>query len=161
MPHALIALGSNLGKRQTALRAALAKIADLPTTTIDAVANFRITNPVGGPVDQPQYINAAATLTTQLPPRELLTALLDIERTLGRDRSISIPNGPRVIDLDLLLYDHQILDEPGLTIPHPRMHQRAFVLDPAAEIAPDWIHPTLHQSIATLHAALHQTPTAR
>ncbi len=96
---------------------------------------------------------------TSLSPRELLNVLLDLEKTLGRDRSSPERNQPRIVDLDVLLYDDLILNEPGLELPHPRMHERLFVLTPLCEIAPGLIHPVLHLSMAKLHRKLGGLPT--
>jgi 2-amino-4-hydroxy-6-hydroxymethyldihydropteridine diphosphokinase len=169
---AAIALGSNLTSRygppEANLREALHRLADLGTLT--AVSTFHATNPVGY-LDQPQFLNAAALLETNLDPLTLLRALLAIEHTMGRDRTSTPPKGPRIIDLDLLLYMHggaigymqegavgeghaEILHDPDLTLPHPAMHLRRFVLAPLAEIAPNLQHPTLHRSIADLLATL-------
>jgi 2-amino-4-hydroxy-6-hydroxymethyldihydropteridine diphosphokinase len=159
MTTAYIALGSNLGKRQLALRAALDHLSRLPATRVLKTATFRETAPVGGPPGQGPYINSAVAVETALAPRDLLTALLSIEHTLGRDRSTETRNGPRTADLDLLLYGDQIINEPHLTVPHPRLHQRLFVLEPLAEIAPDTIHPVLHQSIRNLLQNLRKVPS--
>jgi 2-amino-4-hydroxy-6-hydroxymethyldihydropteridine diphosphokinase len=150
MPFAL-ALGSNLpspagGPRQT-LDAALLRLQDLGKVT--AVSRYCETAPVGY-ADQPAFLNAAAVLETTLTPQALLTRLLAIERDFGRDRSHGIPNGPRTLDLDILLCDDLVLDTPTLQLPHPRMHQRSFVLIPLAEIAPTLIHPVLQESMAQL-----------
>jgi 2-amino-4-hydroxy-6-hydroxymethyldihydropteridine diphosphokinase len=99
-----------------------------------AVSSFRETDPVGV-VDQPRFLNAAAALETSLAPRELLDLLLAVERDLGRDRSAG-RWGPRTVDLDLLLVGDTVLDEPGLTVPHPRLHERRFVLEPLLELDP-------------------------
>lgn len=157
MPPAYIALGSNLGKRQLALRTAIERLGQLPGTRVIAVAGFRETAPVGGPPGQGAYINSAAAIETELPPRQLLDALLNIEKQLGRDRSSEVRNGPRTCDMDLLLYGDAIFDEPGLTVPHPRLHQRAFVLEPLAEIAPQTRHPVFQRSIQSLLEALPPT----
>lgn len=112
------------------------------------------TEPVGGPAGQPKYLNGAAELKTSLTPRELLSELLSIERTLGRDRSSNDRNAARLIDLDLLLYDNLIEYEEDLIVPHPRMHEREFVLRPLAEIAPDAMHPAFRRSIQQLLKAI-------
>jgi len=148
---AAIALGSNLpspiGAPDENLREALQRMSALGRVT--AVSSFHTTDPVGY-LDQPHFVNAAALLETTLSPLELLDGLLEIERAMGRDRASSPLKGPRIIDLDLLLYDDVILTTPELTLPHPAMHQRAFVLTPLAEIAPTLQHPTLKTTIAEL-----------
>jgi 2-amino-4-hydroxy-6-hydroxymethyldihydropteridine diphosphokinase len=156
---AAIALGSNLtssyGHPGANLREALHRLADLGTLT--AVSSFHSTAPVGY-LDQPDFLNAAALLETDLSPLTLLHSLLAIEHAMGRDRASAPPKGPRIIDLDLLLYTSVAgpvtLHDPDLTLPHPALHQRRFVLAPLAEIAPNLPHPTLHQSIAELLANL-------
>ena len=150
-PHrACIALGSNLGDRNVKLDRALAALRNHPQISIDAVSSFHETAPVGGPMGQSMYLNAAAVLRTSLTPHQLLGVMLNTEHALGRDRTSGERNGPRTIDLDLLLYDDVILDEPGLTLPHPRMHERIFVLRPLAEVAPDVVHPRLKKPIREL-----------
>jgi len=152
---AAIALGSNLpsayGPPDANLHEALSRLATLGDIT--AISTFHATDPVGY-LDQPRFLNAAALLETTLPPLDLLRSLLAIEHSMGRDRSSAPPKGPRVIDLDLLLYADQILQTPELTLPHPALHERRFVLAPLAEIAPTLQHPTLHSSIADLLAHL-------
>ena len=140
MPLAAIALGANLpspaGPPDATLAAALQHFASLGR--IAARSSLYSTAPVGFS-DQPRFLNAVLALETNLAPRDLLAALLAIERDFGRDRAASVPNGPRTLDLDILLYGDLILSEPGLEIPHPRLVQRAFVLVPLAEIAPDLV----------------------
>jgi 2-amino-4-hydroxy-6-hydroxymethyldihydropteridine diphosphokinase len=152
---AAIALGSNLsssfGGPAENLREALLRLASLGTVT--AVSSFHATDPVGY-LDQPRFVNAAALLETTIPPLDVLHGLLAIEHAMGRDRANAPPKGPRVIDLDLLLYADRVMESPELTLPHPAMHERAFVLEPLSEIASRTIHPTLHRDIVSLLAAL-------
>jgi|SRR5271168_2128013 len=151
METAYIALGANLpspaGTPHETLDAAILRLAELGH--LAARSSYYSTEPVGY-ADQPIFLNAAIALETSLHPEQLLNRLLDIERSFGRDRSHGILNGPRTLDLDLLLYGSQILATPTLRIPHPRMAQRSFVLLPMAEIAPALIHPELHQSMSKL-----------
>lgn len=157
MPTAYIALGANLqshaGPPARTFDAALGRLAELGQVL--AKSSYYTTEPVGY-ADQPPFLNAAVALETTLAPETLLDRLLAIERSFGRDRSHGIPNGPRTLDLDLILYDDTILDTPTLQLPHPRMHQRAFVLDPLAEIAPDLLHPVLRKSMSQLKNDLSQ-----
>jgi 2-amino-4-hydroxy-6-hydroxymethyldihydropteridine diphosphokinase len=141
-----IALGSNLGDSLTILTDALKILADTPSITLQAHSSWYQTAPVGPP--QPDYINGCALLDVQLTPQELLEALLRIEAQFGRIRKER--NGPRTLDLDLLLFDDLILDMPNLQLPHPRMRERAFVLVPLAEIAPNWVEPISGKAIAQL-----------
>jgi 3-oxoacyl-[acyl-carrier protein] reductase len=145
---AYVALGGNLGDRQGYLDRALQVLQDQPDITVSQVSSYYETEPVGGPPGQGDYLNAVAEIQTDVPPAELLSRLLDIERQLGRERRERF--GPRTIDLDLLLYGDQELQEPGLTIPHPELHQRGFVLEPFAEIAPQVVHPVLGETIGAL-----------
>lgn len=135
MARAFIGLGSNLGDREAALRGAL----ELLGEDVVAVSSFRETEPVGY-LDQPAFLNAAAALETGLEPRALLERLLGVERELGRTRE-GPRHGPRTIDLDLLVYDDRVIDEPGLVVPHPRLAERRFVLEPLAELDPDLVVP--------------------
>ena len=149
---AAIALGSNLASRfgdpAANLDEAVRRLAGLGR--VAAVSRFRSTAPVGF-LDQPDFLNGAALLETALGPLELLRALLAIEVAMGRDRSASAPDkGPRIIDLDLLLYGDVVLAGPELTVPHPAMHERPFVLEPLAEIAPSWMHPVLQRTTLEL-----------
>lgn len=150
---AAIGVGSNLGDREGIIAAGLLGLDAIADTRLDRVSRLRETAPVAPPGQGP-YLNGAALLTTTLPPRRLLEAMLAIERSHGRDRSVEVPNGPRTLDLDLLLYGDLVLDEPGLSIPHPRMHQRRFVLEPLAEIAGDLTHPVAMASVDSLLARL-------
>ncbi|MBX3406319.1 MAG: 2-amino-4-hydroxy-6-hydroxymethyldihydropteridine diphosphokinase [Phycisphaeraceae bacterium] len=158
--RAAIAIGSNLGDRAAHIAGAVAALAALPGTVILCRSEAIVTAPVGLPGGADPggpYLNAAALLRTTLTPRELLSRLHAIERAAGRDRAAEIGRwGPRTLDLDLLLYDGQVIDEPGLRIPHPRMHERAFVLEPLAQIAPEFVVPTLGRTVAALLAALRE-----
>lgn len=137
---AAIALGGNVGDRRAHLEAGVKGLERLPGTQLIAVSPFIETAPVGD-TDQGAYFNGAAVIRTALSPRELLASLQAIERAQGRDRARERRWGPRTLDLDLLLWGDVVLDEPGLTIPHPRMHEREFVLRPLAQIAPDILVP--------------------
>jgi 2-amino-4-hydroxy-6-hydroxymethyldihydropteridine diphosphokinase len=138
---AYIGLGSNLGDREAMLRRALALLNGSRGIEVLAVSRFRETEPVGF-TDQPRFVNAVAELETELEPRPLLEALLGVEQALGRTRE-GPRFGPRTIDLDLLVYEDRVVDEPGLRVPHPRLHERAFVLEPLAELRPALIVPGL------------------
>lgn len=141
MPRVYVGLGSNLGDRERMIWGAIHMLTFSPEVEVAAVSSLRETEPVGL-LDQPPFLNAAAAVDTELGPRELLDLLLTVERELGRTRD-GPRFGPRSIDLDLLLYDDEIVDEPGLTVPHPRLHERVFALEPLAELAPDLVVPGL------------------
>ena len=128
-----VALGSNLGDRAKNLRRAVEELGRLPSTTVLAVSSFRDTAPVGY-LDQPCFLNGAVELESGLSAPELLAELLRIERDLGRDRANVPPQGPRTLDLDLLLYGDEEIRTPGLVVPHPRLHERAFVLEPLIDL---------------------------
>ena len=131
---AVVALGSNLDDPEGQVRRAFAEIAALPDTWLVARSPLYRTAPVGY-ADQPPFVNACARVETRLAPRALLDALLAIERLHGRTRGI--PNGPRTLDLDIVLYGGATIDEPGLCVPHPRAHERAFVLAPLVDVWPE------------------------
>lgn len=150
---AYIALGSNLGDRRGHLDAGLEALDREPGITVSAISRFVETEPVGPPGQGP-YLNAAARLRTSLAPADLLRAMLAAERDRGRDRSEGERWGPRTLDLDLLLYGDRILEEPGLEVPHPRMHERIFVLGPLAEVGPDAVHPVLGRTVRELLASV-------
>jgi len=131
--RAYIGLGSNLGEREQTLRVALERLSASPEVEVVAVSSFRETEPVGPVRDQPRFLNGAAAVETTLGARALLRLLLQLEAELGRTRD-GPPGGPRTVDLDLLLYGEQHIDEPGLQVPHPRLHERPFVLEPLEEL---------------------------
>lgn len=135
--RAFVGLGSNLGDREETIRRALARLADLGAVRS---SSLRETDPVGV-TDQPRFLNAAVELETELTARDLLARLLAIERELGRDRAVERRWGPRTIDLDLLLYGDDVIDEPGLAVPHPRLAERRFVLEPLHELDPKLVLP--------------------
>jgi 2-amino-4-hydroxy-6-hydroxymethyldihydropteridine diphosphokinase len=149
--QAWIGLGGNLGDAVTTLHAALQELDGLPQSRVVRSSKFYRT-PAWGLAEQPDFINAVALLDTRLPPRDLLDALLDIERSFGRERHRSERWGPRVLDLDLLLYDSAVIDEPGLCVPHPHLHERAFALLPLVEITPDAFIPGIGPARDALRA---------
>ena len=148
MATALIGLGSNLGDRAAALDKAIGALKTEPLIRVAAVSSYRPSKPVGGPDGQGEFLNGAALLETSLPPEELLATLLRVEDQVGRIRTERW--GPRAIDLDLLLYDRVEMKTPALELPHPRMCFRRFVLEPAAEIAPEMVWPVNGWSVAKL-----------
>lgn len=150
---AYIALGANLGDPASTVRAAFAALAELPGSRLVRSSSLYRTAPVGI-TEQPEFVNAAAELATGLEPEALLDALLAVEQVFGRVRAER--NGPRTLDLDLLLYDDLQLDLPRLTLPHPRLHLRAFVLQPLAEIAPELQLPGRGSVAAWLPAVANQ-----
>ena len=154
MSRVFIGIGSNEGDRLTLISQAVKALSTIQDVRLVRLATIIETEPVGGP-PQPPFLNTVVEVETTRPPQELLAALQDVERRLGRAPS-SVRWAPRPIDLDLLLYDDRIINEPGLTVPHPRMHQRGFVLEPLAQLAPDLRHPLLNETIAGLAHALHR-----
>ena len=151
MTKAFVGIGSNLGEPERQIAAALDLLRAEDGIDLVAVSSLRETEPVGYR-DQPNFLNGAAVLETELSPRELLDRLLEIERQLGRERGAGPRFGPRVIDLDLLLYGGETVDEPGLTVPHPRLAERRFVLEPLAELDPA-LQVTGHGSVRALLAS--------
>ena len=149
---AAVGLVANLGDRAGTIRRSIELIDAEPRVVVRAISSLvetpALTLP-GSPA-QPNYLNGAVVVETNLPPRELLDALLRTERALGRDRSGGERWAPRTIDLDLLLYGDLAIDEDGLVVPHPRMHEREFVLGPLAEVAPDAVHPTRNITVREL-----------
>jgi len=154
---AAIALGSNIalesGGREANLRAAVERVGELGRVT--AVSSWYDTAPVGY-LDQPRFLNGALLLETELEPLELLRGLLAIEREMGRDRSATVAKGPRVIDLDLLLLGELVIETLELTLPHPAMWERRFVLEPLEEIAPMWVDPVSGKTVAEMLKRLDQ-----
>jgi 2-amino-4-hydroxy-6-hydroxymethyldihydropteridine diphosphokinase len=149
--QAFVALGANLGNREMNLHAALRALDQAPGIHVVRASSFHETAAVGGPTDSPPYLNAVAEIHTSLEPDALLQRLLEIEKSLGRIRREKWE--PRLIDLDLLLYGDRVIVTDALSVPHPLLHARAFVLDPLAEIAPELVHPVLGKTIRQLRAA--------
>ena len=150
MTRAAVALGSNLGEPEAQVTRGFGELALLPQTRLVARSPLYRTKPVGY-ADQPDFVNACALLETALAPQQLLQGLLAIEARHGRVRGI--PNGPRTLDLDIVLYGEQVIDEPGLTVPHPRAHERAFVLRPLLDVWPEAVIPGKGPAVV-LHASL-------
>ena len=151
-----LSLGSNIGDRAGHLNTAIDRLRVFGEVV--AVSSFYETEPVEFTA-QPWFLNCAVALDTEKKPQQLLAGILEIEQQLGRRREQK--KGPRIIDLDILLFGDSIVDDPGLTIPHPAMHERRFVLEPLAEIAPDALHPVLQQTIRELRDALPPGPEVR
>lgn len=156
---AYLALGSNLGDRRALIESAIAHLDRLPETRVIARSRLIETDPVGPP-GQARYLNAAVGVETSLSPRGLLERCLEIEASHGRTRRPGERWGPRLLDIDLLLFGDLVIDEPGLCVPHPRLHERRFVLEPLAGIAPDRVHPVLRRRIQSLLDRLESEPSA-
>ncbi len=159
--RAYVGLGANLGDREATIRRAVELVGSSPDVVVVGVSSLRETEP-WGPVEQPSYLNGALALETDLAPRALLDLLLDVERRLGRRRD-GERWGPRTIDLDLLLYEGLSVDEPGLTLPHPHLHERRFALEPLVELAPDAVVPgrgSASELLAALDEDDHRGSTA-
>ncbi len=154
-PLAAIALGSNMasgfGDRAGNLREAIVRLGELGRVV--AVSNFYDTEPVG-PVVQPRFLNGALLLETGMGAEQLMEGLLEVERGMGRVRDRGVEKGPRVIDLDLLLFGEGVVSTERLTLPHPAMHGRRFVLEPLAEIAPEMVHPVLGKTVREMLGVL-------
>lgn len=156
MATILIALGANLGDRGDTLDEAIDQLAADPSLTLLKRSQLLVTKPVGGPSGQPDFLNAAAKFETPLSPTDVHQKLIEVEQRHGRVRVERW--GARSLDLDLLLYDSQIIDSPQLTVPHPRMSFRRFVMQPAAEVASEMAHPELGTTIGQLWRQLNETP---
>ena len=152
MTRAYVGLGSNLGDREASLRGAVDLLEADPEIQVVAVSRFRETDPVGL-LDQPRFLNGAVAIDTELAAPDLLDRLLGIERELGRERGVGPRWGPRTIDIDLLLYGDETFERPGLTVPHPRLHERRFSLEPLADLDPALVVPG-RGPVATLLAEL-------
>ena len=150
-----IAMGANLGDRRANIARAMEMLSATPGIEVARVASLIETPAVGGPPNSPPYLNGAAELHTSLLPHDLLHRLLAIEAEIGRERKQKWE--PRLIDLDLLFYHDQVIDQPELKVPHPLLHTRRFVLEPLSQIAPQAIHPTLNKTIRELLAELSAT----
>lgn len=157
---AYIGLGSNLGEREALLKAALEQIAALPETRLGRVSSLYDTTPVGE-LDQPNFLNAVAQIETELTARQLLWNLLLIERRLGRVRHVARRYGPRTIDLDLLLHGDLVLESDELTLPHPELARRGFVLVPLVEVEPRLVHPVLGLTVTELLERLEEKPAVK
>jgi 2-amino-4-hydroxy-6-hydroxymethyldihydropteridine diphosphokinase len=158
MTRVCIGIGTNVGDRHGHLAQARRAIAALPQTGGPAFSDSYETAPVG-PIEQGDFLNAAAVIETDLPPRDLLAHLREIEQQAGRaPQSQRVKWGPRPLDLDILLFGDLILDNDDLTIPHPHMHERWFVLKPLADVAPNAVHPRLKTTVAELLRQVETTP---
>ncbi len=156
MSRALLALGANLGDPRASFAAAIASLTADPRIREQARSHWRETSPVGGPPNQPRYVNGALLVETELSPSELWERMSQAEAEAGRERREHWD--ARTLDLDLLLYDDDVLNDARLVVPHPRLALRRFVLEPAAEIAPEMVHPRLGRTLGELYAHVLNTP---
>ena len=152
----LLAFGANLGNPRSQILDAWDRVTQIPGGQGECLSSFYVTQPVGGPEHQPDYLNCSGLVHTELSPEQLLDAILEIETAMGRKRTEHW--GPRIIDIDILLFGDQVIQSERLTIPHPRMHERRFVLEPAAEIVPEMVHPILGKSVKDLLRAFRNQP---
>jgi 2-amino-4-hydroxy-6-hydroxymethyldihydropteridine diphosphokinase len=154
--EAYIAMGSNLGDRCANIQGGLDAINGLESTTLLRCSTIIETEPIG-PGEQSQYLNGVCLIETDLEPRMLLESLLEIEALFGRDRASEQRWGARTLDLDVLIFGDREIDEPGLTIPHPRLHQRLFVLEPLCELAPRLMIPGYEKTPQAMLGVLGET----
>ena len=152
MATVYLALGSNMGERARHIMQAYIEINNLPATKVKGVSQIIETPPAGGPPEQEDYLNGACVIETEFPPDELLDNLLSIEEKHGRIRTEKW--GPRPLDIDIIFCDDAVIQTEKLTVPHPRMHERFFVLKPLSSLAPDFIHPVLKKTLAELAAEI-------
>ena len=158
MRRVYVGIGSNLGDREFLIRKAVESLRQLPQTNVSGVSSLYDTEPVGE-TEQPPFLNAVAWIETELTPRELLWQMLLIEKRMGRVRSKRW--GPRSIDLDLLFYDDELIEEPDLRVPHPEAHRRAFVLLPLLELDPNFRHPVTGETVRRMIQKLPPNPPVR
>jgi len=149
MAIAYLGIGSNLGDKRENCERAIRKLAKIEGIRLDSKSELYCTKPVGGP-PQEDYINGTVGIRTEIPPKDLLRILKNIEQEIGRVPSEK-KNFPRVIDIDILLYDDEVIETEGLVVPHPRMHERSFVLRGLSEIAPEAVHPAIGKTISELY----------
>ncbi len=149
--RAFVSLGANCDEPARRIKEAVGRLKEIEGIRFLGASSFYLTEPVG-PIDQPPFVNAVAEWSTRLPPADFLVSILGVEKAMGRKRSLRW--GPRLIDIDLLLYADRIIEVPDFRVPHPRMHERRFVLEPLAELAPEAVHPAAGKTAAELLAAL-------